>query len=234
MLVTSSFVLNPVGKKRPRREIAAERSTRRRVVNPNHPLEYMVTIPGGRRSSCLRYMYEVLDAFETPDDGTGASLQTLELATSLFDRYMASLAQPFMDRENLELLCVACVSLGTKFHEVQSYLVTDSYYLANEAERNHVVAMESRILAAIQWNVRLKNSLVEDVFDMVNRKSPRRSDKEKEKRLVRRAFKSVWIHTYFVQGFSATDLASALASIVLDDAKVDDFCARQILRAVST
>ena len=143
MLVTSSFVLNPVGKKRPRREIAAERSIRRRVVNPNHPLEYTVTIPGGRRSSCLRYMYEVLDAFETPDDGTGASLQTLELATSLFDRYMASLAQPFMDRENLELLCVACVSLGTKFHEVQSYLVTDSYYLANEAERNHVVAMES-------------------------------------------------------------------------------------------
>ena len=66
-----------------------------------------------------RYMYEVLDAFETPDDGTGASLQTLELATSLFDRYTASLAQPFMDRENLELLCVACVSLGTKFHEVQ-------------------------------------------------------------------------------------------------------------------
>ena len=81
-------------------------------------------------------MYEVLDAFETPDDGTGASLQTLELATSLFDRYMASLAQPFMDRENLEP-CAWRAYPGPS-SKVQSYLVTDSYYLANEAERNHV------------------------------------------------------------------------------------------------
>lgn len=227
MLLTSSFVLSPTtGKKRPRLGEPAERSIRRRIVNPNHPLDYTVAIPGGRRSSCLKYIYNLLDEFETQHDGVGASLQTLELATSLFDRYMASLDRPLMDREDLELLCVACVSLATKFHEVQSYLLTEPYY-ANDAERDRVVNVEARVLAAVHWNVHLKDSLVENVF----RRTTAGND-GKWPAVVRRAFQSVWRHTYFLQGFSALELADALSSIVAD-ATAGDLCTRQILRAAT-
>ena len=224
MLLTSSFVLEPIaGRKRARVEVTAERSPRRKI-NPNHPLDYTVASPGGRRSSCLKYIYKLLDDFDTQYDGMGASLQTLELATSLFDRYMVSLDRPLMDREDLELLCVACVSLATKFHEVQSYLITEPYY-TTDTERDRVVGMESRILAAIQWNVHLKNSLVEKVFDLA---TP--SEDDKRNAVVRRAFQSVWKYTYFIQGFSASELTHALCTIVMN-APVDHFCTRQILRA---
>ena len=227
MLLTSSFVLSPTtGKKRPRLGEPAERIIRRRFVNPNHPLDYTVAIPGGRRSSCLKYIYNLLDEFETQHDGVGASLQTLELATSLFDRYMASLDRPLMDREDLELLCVACVSLATKFHEVQSYLLTEPYY-ANDAERDRVVNVEARVLAAVNWNVHLKDSLVENVF----RRTTAGND-GKWPAVVRRAFQSVWRHTYFLQGFSALELTDALSSIVAD-ATAGDLCTRQILRAAT-
>ena len=231
MLLTSSFVLPSNGKKRPWQGPELSRSLRRRIVSSNHPLEYTVTIPGGRRSSCLKYMYEILDEFETAD-GTGASLQTLELATSLFDRYMAFLNQPLVDRDELELLCVACVSLATKFHEVQSYLLTEPYY-ANDAERDRVVEMEGRVLASIEWNVRLKDSLVEKVFDAAVPGNDRN-----HRSVVRRAFQSVWRHMYFLQGFSSAELTGALASIVAGHdvqtgQHVEHFCTRQILRAAT-
>ena len=129
--------------------------------------------------------------------GSGASLQTLELATSLFDRYMAFLNQPLVDRDELELLCVACVSLATKFHEVQSYLLTEPYY-ANDAERDRVVERGGPRLASIEWNVRLKDSLVENVFDAT---VPGNDGNHRS--VVRRAFQSVWRHMYFLQGFSS-------------------------------
>jgi hypothetical protein len=223
MLLTSSFVLRSRGKKRPRQGPAVDHG----FVNGNHPLGYTAAIPGGRRSSCLGYIYSLLDEFETQDDGVGASLQTLEMATSLFDRYMASLDQPLTGRGDLELLCVACVSLATKFHEVQSYLLTDPYY-ANEAERDRVVGMESRVLAATDWNVRPKDSLVEKVFDTATPGTDR-----KQRTVVRAAFQSVWKHAYFLRGFSAAELAAGLAPIATAGATAETFCTRQILRAAT-
>ena len=221
MFMTTSFVLS--GRKRRRDGTHdAEHNVAHDVVrnvehnaarNVNHPLEYTAHLGYARRERCIAYMHDTLDSLK-------ASLQTLELASSLFDRYMSTRAPDLPnDRLELETLCLACVSLGTKVHEV------DEFWEYDKDEAVRVAAMERRVTHALKWRLMVKDSLVERVFENCT------TDGGK---VVERAFQGLWQSARLLQEYDQDSLVAAMAKIVQSPrAALRDRCAQDILQRIN-
>lgn len=185
---------------------------KRKRNQPPHVLDYVGYRPEVRRRVCVQTIATLLLSEEY-------SLQSVEAAVSIFDRYVAASSSRHFSTDDLVNICLVCSMLATKLHE-RHFLSMDDF---NNMTAKEAKELELDILVSLDWKIPHEGYLLQAIDAMCpspdwNRLTP--------------WLQNAWVNPTVLRAYPTDVLAASILTVALGDAhpKSNDGCITMLKR----
>ena len=188
---------------------------KRKRNQPPHVLDYVGYRPDVRRSVCVQTIAELLLSEEY-------SLQSVEAAISIFDRYAAASSRHF-STDDLINICMVCSMLATKLHERCFLSVAVETSEFNNMTAKQAKELELDILVSLDWKIPHEGCLLQAIDSMCsspdwNRLTP--------------WLQNAWVNPTVLRAYPTDVLAASILAVAMGDThpKSNDVCITMLKR----